>query len=418
MPSIANRLQGMKPYNVAVDPVTNSAEINMYGEVIETHPTDWWTGEPVPGNFIALDDFMRDLDDLASCSDITVHINSGGGDMYAGIAIYNRLKSLPAKVTTINDGIAASAASLIFMAGDTRKVHAGSNTMIHGAASFVWGYYQKQDAEAIMNRLEAHNKAGINIYAERTGKDKDAIRQMVEAETWMTGDEAVNEGFAHEVITDEEGEEPVTMKLSPDRTRLMVGGRAVAACLLGKLPDGIPQMTAEEFAAMNAPVSGEEPPLNNARPAPQVCDKNSNKDGGTNNVEIKNVEDLRKAHPDLVSQIENAARAEGVNAERQRIQGIETIQNAIADQAMIAEAKYGEKPLTAEQLAFKAMQAQAAIGATVLDSMQDDANGSGAANVAADPNGGADPAMDEAAEAQAAIDEAVKNFNMLNGGKK
>jgi ATP-dependent protease ClpP protease subunit len=405
-------LQGLKPYNVAVDPVTNSATINLYGEVIETHPVDWWTGEPVPGNFIALDDFMRDLDELASCSDITVHINSGGGDMYAGIAIYNRLKALPAKVTTIDDGLAASAASLIFMAGDTRKVHAGSNTMIHGAASFVFGYYQKQDAEAFIKRLEAHNKAGINIYAERTEKDKDAIRQMVEAETWMTGQEAVDEGFAHEVITDEEGEEPVTMKLSPDRSRLMVGGRAVAACLLGKLPDGIPCMTAEEYAA-TAAVGGT---TIEAEPAPQVSDNNSN--GGMNEMEITNVADLRRAYPEFCAEIENSARTEGATAERQRIQGIENMRNAVADAEMVRNAMYGDNRMSVADFAIAVLTQQAAIGNTMLNNMQADTNASGAANVAADPNGGADPVIDEAAEAQKQIDEAVKNFNMMNGGKK
>lgn len=392
-------LQGVKPYNITVDPATNSAEINMYGEVIEKHPTDWWSGEPIPGNFIALDDFIRDLDELAGCSDITVHINSGGGDMYAGIAIYNRLKSLSANITTINDGLAASAASIIFMSGDVRKVHAGSNTMIHGAAAFVYGYYQKQDAEAFVKRLEAHNKAGINIYVECSGRPEAEIRQMVEAETWLTGQEAVDEGLATEVITDAENAEPVSMKLSPDRTCLMVGGRAVAACLLGKLPEGIPCMTAEEYAATAASE-------NEAKPAQRASENISN--GGNASMEINNVGDLRQAYPELVTEVENAARS----AERTRIQTIEGMQNAVADANMVRNAKFGDNPMTAEAFAIAALTAQAAAGSVTLTALAADAAASGAANVQTAPAAGnEDPNAPANMAAKAAAD--VQFFNSM-----
>ena len=139
----------------------NDAEINMYGEIVEEHPTDWWTGEPVPGNFIALDDFLADLDGLRTKDNITVHINSVGGSLYAGVSIYNRLKELPANVVTINDGLAASAASVIFQAGNPRKVNAGSCLMIHEAAALLIGYFQTKDLKTEMKRLDAHNRTAI-----------------------------------------------------------------------------------------------------------------------------------------------------------------------------------------------------------------------------------------------------------------
>ena len=162
----------LKPYNIVIDEGGNSARVDMYGEVVSARPVDWWTGEPIPGNFIAQDEFLKDLSELEGKDEVTVHINSVGGDMYAGIAIYNRLKGLAAHVTTINDGLAASAGSLIFMAGDDRKMHAGSNLMIHGAAAFLCGYYQVQDLRIAEKQMDAHNRAGINIYAERTGRDE------------------------------------------------------------------------------------------------------------------------------------------------------------------------------------------------------------------------------------------------------
>ena len=388
------------PYNIVINEEANSAEINMYGEVVATRPTDWWTGEAIPGNFIAQDEFLRDLEGLAGKDSITVHINSVGGDMYAGIAIYNRLKGLAAKVTTVNDGLAASAGSLIFMAGDTRKVNAGSNLMIHGAAGFLYGYYQVQDLNTIKKQLEAHNRAGVNIYAEATGKDKDTIKNMVDRETWLTGADAVEAGFAHEVIGEDT---PVSMRLTPDKAHIVVNGVSMSARGLSNIPAGIEVMpTAISNTVFEVPE--EILPQNQARSEEEMP--------------ITNVDELRKAHPDLVAQVENAARMEGANEERTRIQGIEAIQNAIADQALIRNAKFGEKPLTAEQLAFQAMQAQAAIGNTMLNSMAADNAASGAAQVTSAPNAGPEVKDNGPGDAKAAADEAVRLFNMMNGGNK
>lgn len=398
----------LKPYNIVVNNEDNSAEINLYGEVVATRPVDWWTGDPIPGNFIAQDEFLKDLDELAGKDSITIHINSVGGDMYAGIAIYNRLKGLAAKVTTINDGLAASAGSLIFMAGDTRKVNAGSNIMIHGAAGFMYGYYQVQDLRDGIKQLEAHNKAGINIYAEATGKDKGAIKAMVDRETWLTGQEAVDAGFADEVIGSEGN--PVQMRLSPDRATMMVNGYPVAARFLGEIPETVAVMSADEWAELSTPASGEQPPQNREQPAQQVVDKNSI-NGGNAEMEIQNVTDLRNAYPDLVAQIENAAQANGANQERQRIQGIESIANAIGDADMVKNAKFGENPMNAQELAFAAMQKQAAIGAQMVNKIAEDAKASGAAEVVGTPAPAGDPTGADDTKAQ--VDNIVNLYNSI-----
>lgn len=390
----------LKPYNIVVDEGGNAARIDMYGEVVTTRPVDWWTGEPIPGNFIAQDEFLTDLSALEGKDEVTVHINSVGGDMYAGIAIYNRLKELAAHVTTINDGLAASAGSLIFMAGDDRKMHAGSNLMIHGAAGFLYGYYQVQDLRSAEKQMEAHNQAGVNIYAERTGRDKADIAALVEAETWMTGDEAVSEGFATEVITDEA--EKVEMKLTPDRTTMMVNGYPVAARCMGKIPDSVPVMSVEEWAQLTAPKN------HSAKPAPVQDHANTKQNGGTN-MEIKNLDELRAAYPELVAQAEAAAQAKGCTEERARIQGIEDIEAAIGDAEMVKNAKYGDKPMNAEQLAFAAMKAQAAIGATMLGKLTADAQNSGAAGVTPTPAQPKEQPKDEEDEAIALMARVIKN---------
>ena len=136
-------------------------------------------------------------------------------------------------------------------------------------------------------------------------------------------------------------------------------------------------------------------------------------------MDFKTVEELKNAFPELVADIENAARAgaqnDGAASERARIQAIEAIENTIADKDLIKNAKYGEKPLTAEQLALQALQAQAQIGANMLNNLDDDAKGSGAEEVVPTPNGGAGkPEEDIEADAK----NSVALFNKTKTGGK
>ena len=409
MPKFGIRGAGAKPYTIAMVGL-NDAEINMYGEVVASRPVDWWTGEPVPGNFIAVDEFLKDLDELNTKDNITIHINSIGGDFYAGLAIYNRLRALRASVTTVIDGLAASAGSIIFMGGDKgkRKVNAGSNLMVHGVLNFLFGYYNAVDLKKEIKELEAHNNAAIAAYMEATGLDKETIKSAMSKDTYMTGQEAVDLGWADEVISGE-GAEPVNMKLSPDKSRLMVNGHAVAACLFGKLPDSIQQMSAEEYAAMSAPESGVEPPQNSVDPAPQAHDKTIH-NGGIENMEIKNVEEMRKAYPEFCASIENDARAAGAKAERERIQSIDNIQNVVGDVEMVKNGKYGENPtMDGKELLYQAAIKNAVTGGKVMAGLVADAAASGAAEVAASaaPAKEVDPDSPEAIMAQAKSDVAA-----------
>lgn len=402
----------VKPYNIVTDEGSNTATIDMYGEVVETRPVDWWTGKPVDGNFIILDEFLKDLKDLEGKSSITVHINSVGGSFYAGLAIYNRLRTLNASITTINDSLAASAGSIIFMAGDKgqRKCYAGSNLMVHNVLGLLYGYYNVAGLRDTIKTLQAHDKALVAAYKEATGLDEETIRSAMAKDTYMTGQEAVDAGWADEVISGD-AVKTVNMALSPDKSRLMVNGHAVAACLFGKLPEGIPQMTAEEYAAISADApSGAELHNSSADPAKQVNNiKNHN--GGIETMEIKNVEDMRKAFPEFCAQIENDARAAGTKAERARIQEIDGIQNVVGDDEMVKNAKYGENPISAKDLVYNAAVAQAAAGGKMLAGLMADAANSGAAQVpaAAAPAKEVNPDSPEAMAAQAAADVAMFN---------
>ena len=164
----------IKPYNF-VELDDNSVEITMYGNVVQDRPVDFWTGQPIPGLFIVLNEFLQELEKIKDKEQITVRINSGGGELYAAISIYNRLKELKG-VITIVDGLAASAASVILQAGRIRKVYAGSQVMIHGASLFLYGSYNIQGLEEKKKSLEAANNAALQSYLERTGLEIEQIK--------------------------------------------------------------------------------------------------------------------------------------------------------------------------------------------------------------------------------------------------
>jgi len=367
-----------KAYNMAVLSDTD-AEINMYGEVVSNIPIDCWTGERLPGNYIAVEEFLQDLESIQDKENITIHINSPGGELYAGVAIYNRLKELNGTVTTINDGLCASAASLIFQAGDIRRMNKGSNLMAHGVSCLLYGYYNVQDLKELIKQMNAHNDVAMSIYMERSGKTKEEAKNLLNGETWLTGEDAVAAGLADEVA----GEEPVRMSITEDQKFLYVNHVQIPTANLCTIP--------------NRAV---------------VLEK---KTGGNR----MNLEELRNAYPELVEEAENIAREtgrqEGINQERARLQGIEAIENAIADKEIIKNAKYGNQLLTAEQLALKAMQQQAQLGVSMLKKMEMDTGNSGVNVVISTPNSGG--MKDELEEEE--LKNAIAAYkSMKNGGAK
>ena len=142
-------------------------------------------------------DLVAELDGITA-PNMRVEINSPGGDVWDGIAIYNALRTHPAKVTTRVDGIAASIASVIAQAGDHRIMLGGSQMMIHNAWGMTVGDHTDH---ATMSDLLAHQDGIIaGIYASRSGKSQDHFRALMDAETWLTATETVDAGLADEVI--------------------------------------------------------------------------------------------------------------------------------------------------------------------------------------------------------------------------
>ena len=126
-----------------------------------------------------------------------IFINSPGGDVFAGITIYNMLKRHKAAKTVHVDGLAASSASIVAMAGDRVVMPKAATLMIHNAWALVGG--NKARIRAIADELERVDGQLAEIYAERTGKDAGIIAGWMDAERWMSGEEALADGFADEI---------------------------------------------------------------------------------------------------------------------------------------------------------------------------------------------------------------------------
>lgn len=174
--------------------------VTLYGEISDV---TWWGDEITPKQF------KEDLDGLGDVKDIDIHINSGGGDVFAGYTIYNLLKRHGAKKTVYVDGLAASIASLIAMAGDKVVMPTNSMIMIHNAWTAAVG--NRDDLRKMADELEKVDTMLVNTFVSRTGLEADEIAQMMSNETWMTAEEAVEKGFADEI------EESVKMAASLDK---------------------------------------------------------------------------------------------------------------------------------------------------------------------------------------------------------
>lgn len=165
---------------------SNNQELILDGTIASD---TWWGDEVTP------DLFREELKQHAG--DLTVVINSPGGDVFAGLAIYNALVNHNGNVTVRVDGLAASIASVIAMAGDKIIMSPGSMIMIHRPSVYAAGTVDDMEkAKDVLLKIEE----GITpIYAKRTGLSDEKIAELLEAETWMLADKAVELGFADEV---------------------------------------------------------------------------------------------------------------------------------------------------------------------------------------------------------------------------
>jgi ATP-dependent protease ClpP protease subunit len=389
-----------------------NAEIQMYGDVVEKWPTDWWTGEKKEGSYIAQDEFLKDLAAVEGCKNVTIRLNSYGGDAVVGIVIHNRLREIAAKGTHLScivDGVAMSAGSVIMCACDTVKVNPSSLVMIHKGWSFLFGGYNADDLRKSAEAMDAYDTAMVSIYKRKSGMSDTVISHMMSDETYMTGKEAVEKGFADEVIEDFE---PVQIAASANGRTLFVGGRAMHLFPGMTLPKNIPTVTPD--AKASAAIEENQPVVT----------------GGEKGGNSMTKEELRAQYPELVAEVEadaravvdtNAAVTEAVQAEERRMQQIDEVSALFSDE-LVQEAKYGAKKCSAQELAYRAAQAAAKQGRSFLANLDKDSEESGAGSVGAAPGAGADGEGGEKDESspeaiEAAAKAAVAAFMKKKEGK-
>lgn len=226
-----------------------NAEITMYGEIVECQPVDDWTGKPIPGDYIIQSEFLADLDKLSHAKALTIRMNSIGGNSGVSILIHNRLRELAAKgvtLTCIVDGVAMSGGSVIMSACDTVKVNPSSLIMIHKCWSFLFGGYNADELREMAATHDAWDKALVSVYKRKCGLDEAEITRMMAETTYMTGQEAIDKGFADALL---ENAQPLDIAASADGRSLFVRGREFHLCPGMFAPDDIPTASTSDSSA-------------------------------------------------------------------------------------------------------------------------------------------------------------------------
>lgn len=346
-------------------------ELILYGDIASE---TWWGDEVTPRQF------TEELDALGAVPEIVVRINSGGGDVFAANAIYTRLKDNAAKITVKIDGWAASAATIVAMAGDVIEIPGNGVFMVHDPSMGLLGYFNEADLVKLTDEIKVIKQSIVNGYALKTGKPADEIASIMAAETWYDGKQAVEAGFCDKLMfedaetTVENGAKVVVNSVSLDLNRYPNMTISLLNRLTARTPGGF-----SNTITQNTPKRSEE-----------------SMDGIK---DIKTVDGLKAAFPDLTKQIEEAA----VDAERKRIQDIEDV--AIAGfETIVNDAKF-KNPISAGDVAKAIVAEQKKQGGKYIQDRDDDAVKSGAGKVGAGGQREGIGGDDGADDVDAAIDK-------------
>ncbi|GHU42221.1 hypothetical protein FACS1894111_05790 [Clostridia bacterium] len=360
--------------------INNSlTEVFVYDAIADKQSVDWWTGEK--GTEITPKLFAEELGNV-STPNICIRINSGGGDVFAAEAIRTQIREKRVQGKTVTckiDGICASAAVGIAAACETISIPSSAYFMIHDPTAFAYGYFNSAEFEKGKKMLDKVKQGIINAYSEKTGKSKQEISDLMTAETWYTGEEAVKNEFCDEVMfEDTKEEETEGEEHEQEETKNVANSGVLNTAMYRNCPTEL---------------------LNSRTKAAAVYHiTNKNKKGVEKSMEIKTVDELREQYPELTAQVAETATGE----ERKRIQDIENI--ALPGfEGVINKAKF-ESPLSAADVAMNMVAEQKKQGAKYLASATEDANNSGVNEVTAS---GYEGANDKVNPYEAAIDKVL-----------
>lgn len=339
---------------------TNPPEMLLYGPI--SSQQSWWEDRVTPQQF------NKELAALGDVPEIVVRINSGGGDVFAANAIFTRLKDHTAKITVKIDGWAASAATIIAMAGDTIKIARNGVFMIHDPAMTVWDTFRAEDFEKMADELKVIKQSIVNTYAMKTGMGADEIAALMSEEKWWTGDEAVTNGFCDELMFEE------ASTVVENSSKIVVNSTPIDISAFKTVPKMLLNSPHNPGGLINISAAAKNKP------------KEEKEMAAVEN--IGTVDALKAAYPDLVATIQNEAAAAATAAERSRIKAIEDMAGGnYAD--IVSDAKF-VNPCTAEQTAMKIIAEQNKQGGQYIQNRNADADASGVNGVAGAAGGSED----------------------------
>lgn len=313
-----------------------SGEITLYGE-ISNYDSSWWDG----GQYITSKKFLEEIEPLKLKSEITVKINSGGGDLFIGLQIATVLKGLSAKKTCIIEGLSASAATIIASACDTVKIYGNGMYMVHKPKAGIFDFVDDVDVEKASNLLRACKESLVVTYIEKTGRSREEVTDAIDNEKWFVGQEAVDFGFCDEVIGKD-----IPMEFTNSKFVIV---NHVAHNLNGCNQYGVLQQKIQNLGVQREQKEG------------------ANK--------IMNLKELKEKYPDIYNQ----AVTEAEQKERKRIQDIDAVSACISPE-LVAKAKY-EEPLQAKDLCFMAMKEGQVAAGTFMNNLKQDKQESGVEGV-------------------------------------
>lgn len=403
----------------------NVGKIELWGDVYETQPIDWWTGEPVPGEFITVQKFKDAMESVKNCSKIELHLNSYGGDATVGILIHNLLKASGKKITCIIDAIAASAAFTIASACDEVLMYPGSIMMCHEVRSLVIGFMSNDELQEVISGNTAYNNSAATMYAKKSGMSKQQCLNLMNKTTWMDSEQAVKYGFADGIIdTGKEKEQPVelvnknTMKVNgqeydisnlhvPDefiqhiQNKGQTGGESMSKdSLKDQLINAITSIFKNDAEVEDEGNKGADDTGVDAgaqAPATKTADEGAEKQAPAEGEDGAAPAGDTKTAEEVAAEVENA-----VKAERERIQSIQKIANGI-DAELVQEAMFGETACNAAELALRAKQNEDEKQKQALTKLKSDAKESKVNEVSAEPGQIAADSLKEADEREAAV---------------
>lgn len=353
----------------------DTAELQLFGTIQSEE--DWWSDDCVTYR-----NFINELNGLGDKKSINVVIHSIGGDVFAANAIYSALAMNKAKITGTIIGICASAATIVLMACDSRRIAKNAILMAHNPSVSLWGSYQADDLLKLAEVANQVKKSIVAAYMERLDKTEEEINQLMDEESWYVGQEAVDAGFCDSVIE-------ADFQNSALSKNFMVDG--IPYSFKNYMEKFVPDNIRKRVLDLSKTPQKETGAFFDTPKNTQKGNEKMDEENKTTPA-ISDTAGLKAAYPQLCAQIA----ADAVSAERERLKAIDEIAKGIPEDVLM-KARYDE-PISAADLAIAQMKANNAAGQQFLNSMAQEMQNSGAAAVGTEPNTGYDTTQQKQAE--------------------